>query len=515
MAKRHSNSATSFAAVRQIPVALYLRMSSDKQECSIDDQRKALTEYCRQHGYRIVREYLDEGISGWKGKERLGFQQLIADAPKREFQAVLCWDQSRFSRFDPMEANYFWHILRREEVRIETMKEGRLDLDSLGGWLTASITQHGKAEYVKSMAVDIARGQRGKRAEGYWLNLAPFGYRKPPGKNQRLILGPPEEVAAIQLMFKLRAQGYGHSAIAKVLNEQACVKPPFAEFWAKPCVRSTLRRVTYTGDSLTGASSRPRFAGKAETKLVKDTHPAIIDKATWEAVRQLDGVTRKREGQGEGSPLAGLLYCSHCGKMLYDDKRRNVYICGSFQAYGKCSSNRIDRGHMLAVLAAKIRGDVLGGSLEALTQRIEKYRAKQRTETPAIDLGDVRRQIAAIDAKLATAAERLMMITPSLVKTIEAKMVDLQRQREGLEAKLDAPAPERKARRPAKEVAADLWQLDEVLRKGSPRDVRTALSKIVKRIDLKFEPISTAGKRVSMAPAGALIQFPKEAAQSR
>jgi DNA invertase Pin-like site-specific DNA recombinase len=497
------------------PVAIYLRMSSDKQEESIDRQRQALVEYCKKHGYRIVCEYIDEGISGWKGKERLGFQQLIADAPKREFEAVVCWDQSRFSRFDPMEANYFWHILRREEVRIETIKEGRLDLDSLGGWLTASISQHGKAEYVKSLAHDVAAGQRRKRAEGYWLNLAPFGYRKPPGKNQRLVLGPPEEVAAIKLMFKLRAQGYGHSAIAKVLNEQAGVKPPFAEFWAKPCVRSTLRRITYTGDSLTGASSRPRFAGKAEVELVKDTHPAIIDKATWKAVRQLDGVTRKREGQGEGSPLAGLLYCSHCGKMLYDNKRSNVYICGSFQSYGKCSSNRVDREQMLAVVAAKIREEVLAGSLEALTERLETRFAKQNAAKPAVDTGDLRRQIAAIDAKLATAAERLMTIVPSLVPTVEAKMVDLQRQREALEAKLVAPEPERKMRRSAKELAADLWRLDDVMRTGSPRTIRTALSKFIRRIDLKFEPTSTAGKRVSMTPAGGVIEFPKGETQYR
>src|SRR5687768_7427340 len=103
-----------------IPVCSYLRMSSDKQEASISDQRKEVAAYCARHGYRIVREYIDEGISGWKGKERHGFQQLIADAPGGEFQAVICWDQSRFSRFDPMEANYFWHILRREKVRIET-----------------------------------------------------------------------------------------------------------------------------------------------------------------------------------------------------------------------------------------------------------------------------------------------------------------------------------------------------------------------------------------------------------
>lgn len=485
-----------------IPVVLYLRMSSDKQECSIDDQRKELTEYCRQHGYRIVREYSDEGISGWKGKERLGFQELIADASKREFQAVVCWDQSRFSRFSPVEANYYWHILQRESVRVETMKEGRLDLDSLGGWLTASISQHGKAEYVRSMAVDIARGQRGKRAEGYWLSLAPFGYRKPPGKNQRLILGPPEEVAAVQLMFKLRAQGYGYQAIAGILNSRTGVKPQFAEAWGKPCIRSSLQRVTYLGHCLIGASARPRFASKGESKLVENAHPAIIDRVTWDAVRRLDGTTPKRHGKGEGSPLAGLLHCCQCGKPLYDKKRNDTYVCSSYHAYGKCNYNQIDRRQILEIVATKIREEVLLGSLDRLTASLEKKLAKKATAAPRIDAGDVRRQIAGIDAKLANAAERLISVVPSLVPTVEAKMVDLQRQREALEARLDAKLPERKVQRTAKEIAAELWRLDEVLRKGSPTVVRTTLSRIVTRVDIDFEQVPTSGKRVISQPVG-------------
>ena len=43
-------------------VALYLRMSSDKQEASIPQQEKALRELCERKGYRVVSVYRDEGI---------------------------------------------------------------------------------------------------------------------------------------------------------------------------------------------------------------------------------------------------------------------------------------------------------------------------------------------------------------------------------------------------------------------------------------------------------------------
>ena len=139
-----------------VKAVAYYRMSSDKQEASIGDQRTAVEAYAAAHNYQIVREYLDEGISGWKAAQRKGFQQLIEDVNSGEFQAVLCWDQDRFSRFPVLEANHYWYLLDRAGVYLETVAQGRLDFEDLGEWLKASVVQHGKAEYVR----DLARNTR-------------------------------------------------------------------------------------------------------------------------------------------------------------------------------------------------------------------------------------------------------------------------------------------------------------------------------------------------------------------
>jgi site-specific DNA recombinase len=39
-------------------------MSTDKQEASIPAQREAVQKYAKDNGYQIIREYIDEGISG-------------------------------------------------------------------------------------------------------------------------------------------------------------------------------------------------------------------------------------------------------------------------------------------------------------------------------------------------------------------------------------------------------------------------------------------------------------------
>ncbi len=78
----------------------YIRMSSDKQEASPEQQRQEITALAKRDGYRIICWYVDEGVSGDATDKRFDFQRMIRDAEGGEFQAFLCWDQDRFGRFD-------------------------------------------------------------------------------------------------------------------------------------------------------------------------------------------------------------------------------------------------------------------------------------------------------------------------------------------------------------------------------------------------------------------------------
>ena len=56
-----------------------------------------LRRYCEQRGFEIYKEYCDAGVSGMKDR-RPALDQLMADARKRKFDAVLCWRFDRFAR---------------------------------------------------------------------------------------------------------------------------------------------------------------------------------------------------------------------------------------------------------------------------------------------------------------------------------------------------------------------------------------------------------------------------------
>ena len=60
----------------------YARVSTDMQnESSIDAQIYGIKEYCEKHGYCLVNNYIDFGISGTTD-QRPQFQQMIEDGYK-------------------------------------------------------------------------------------------------------------------------------------------------------------------------------------------------------------------------------------------------------------------------------------------------------------------------------------------------------------------------------------------------------------------------------------------------
>jgi len=76
-------------------VAIYARVSTTDQ--STDSQLLDLRRYVSDRGWQTFREYCDNGISGTKDS-RPALNQLMNDAKKRKFDAVLVWRFDRFAR---------------------------------------------------------------------------------------------------------------------------------------------------------------------------------------------------------------------------------------------------------------------------------------------------------------------------------------------------------------------------------------------------------------------------------
>jgi len=71
--------------------AQYVRMSTDYQQYSIENQAAVIAAYAQLHKLEIVRTYRDEGVSGLKIRNRAGLTQLLEDIGSGHADLVISW----------------------------------------------------------------------------------------------------------------------------------------------------------------------------------------------------------------------------------------------------------------------------------------------------------------------------------------------------------------------------------------------------------------------------------------
>jgi DNA invertase Pin-like site-specific DNA recombinase len=80
-------------------VGLYLRISTRNGDQTVENQRQALPVAAERHGWQIVAEFCDDGISGAKGRDRRpAFDRLHKAIVRREIDVVAAWSVDRLGR---------------------------------------------------------------------------------------------------------------------------------------------------------------------------------------------------------------------------------------------------------------------------------------------------------------------------------------------------------------------------------------------------------------------------------
>ena len=141
--------------------AQYVRMSTDNQRYSTQNQAAAVAVYAAQHGLVIVRTYADEGRSGLSIHRRDGLIELIENvrSGRADFDHILVYDVSRWGRFqDVDESAYYEFTCRQAGIKVCYCAE-EFDND---GSVIASIVKNLKrvmaAEYSRELSVKVHAG---------------------------------------------------------------------------------------------------------------------------------------------------------------------------------------------------------------------------------------------------------------------------------------------------------------------------------------------------------------------
>lgn len=106
--------------------AMYVRMSTDHQKYSTENQADAIREYAERHRMEIVKIYTDAGKSGLKLDGREALQKLISDVQSElaDYNVILVLDVTRWGRFqDADESAYYEYICRRAGIDVQYVAE--------------------------------------------------------------------------------------------------------------------------------------------------------------------------------------------------------------------------------------------------------------------------------------------------------------------------------------------------------------------------------------------------------
>ena len=149
--------------------ALYLRVSTVDQ--NPESQGIELRQFAKQRGYEIVHEYVDHGVSGTKVR-RPALDQLLKDANRHKFDAVLVWSSDRLAR----STKHFLQVLddlNEHGIQFLSQREA-IDTDGpLGRAIVVIISAI--AELERSLIVERVRaGMRRAKLEGRRIGRTPL-----------------------------------------------------------------------------------------------------------------------------------------------------------------------------------------------------------------------------------------------------------------------------------------------------------------------------------------------------
>lgn len=170
------------AGAAPVRAAQYVRMSTDHQQYSTENQAAAIRQYAARHGLEIVRTYADEGRSGLRIEGRAGLLRLLADVESgaADFSAVLVYDISRWGRFpDADESAHYEYRCRRAGIQIRYCAEPFENDGSPIATIVKGVKRMMAAEYSSELSTKVFAGQRRLIEYGFRQGgAAGFGLRR-------------------------------------------------------------------------------------------------------------------------------------------------------------------------------------------------------------------------------------------------------------------------------------------------------------------------------------------------
>jgi DNA invertase Pin-like site-specific DNA recombinase len=303
------------------------------QERSIPDQQAYVAKWAAERGYTILRWFTDDAISGTSTKGREAFERLIREAENsRDFDAILCYDISRFSRGGTNETGYYLYRLQQAGVQVVFCADGIPDGEE--GELLQGVKSWQARQYSVKLSRDCIRGQHstvtvrhsamgGRAPYGYdrqylasdgqvlkTVRTLPDGRREESGSDGkhvryvaanvplarkmksdivRLVPGDPEQIKVVRMIFAMCVRGLGFRSIVIELNRLG-IPGPMDGGWGHMGIKEILHNPCYCGHLVWNRRTFGKLHGvaadgTARRKTTKESTRNPVDR--WIVVRDV------------------------------------------------------------------------------------------------------------------------------------------------------------------------------------------------------------------------------------
>lgn len=387
--------------MKEYRAGIYLRLSRENTEenNSIEAQREIITNYAMKNGYRIVKEYVDNGYSGILDS-RPALNRMMLDISRGFINMVIVKDISRLTR-DKNKTGWYTEVFFPDnDVRFISVTEfvdsgERYEIDD-----TIMLRGIANQYYLTDISKKVRANKRAmKESRQYVEAHAPYGYRLSDEDKHKIIID--EKVAKnIILIFDMYIDGKTGQQIAKYLNSKRIKNPSrylkmknANHYWSSETVNDILSNPFYVGNTVMNKyitnymTKTCKKNKKRDTWIIKEnTHAAIISKEKYDKVQEIKKCKFKKKVNRYEFLLKDLLYCGHCKhKLQYKinkskDKTKYLYdssgfVCGIVYKKPEQCKNKvfINEKNLNEIIIQKVKQRLSQIEIDKTTNKIIDY----------------------------------------------------------------------------------------------------------------------------------------------
>src|SRR5260221_6041894 len=306
-----------------VRAAQYVRMSTEHQKYSTDNQSAVIQKYAANRGFEIVRTYADEGKSGLKLHGRDALKELLSDVEARraDYAVVLVYDVSRWGRFqDPDEAAAIELMCKRAGIQVHYCAEQFENDGSIGSSIIKTVKRAMAGEYSRELSVKVFAGQSHLIELGFRQGgAARFGLRRllvdengePKGELSRgehksittdrviLVPRPADGIGGVREVYRRFVRERACEAeLAQMLNRRG-VLTDLGRSWTRGTVHQLLINEKYVGNNVWARTSfklkHARVRNTPDQWVRHDgAFKAIIDQELFEQAQSIIAARAER-----------------------------------------------------------------------------------------------------------------------------------------------------------------------------------------------------------------------------